>query len=88
MNIPSLAIRFCAGLALAGMFYGGLWLTVQRVVTARHPAALALSSLFVRSSLAAAGFVWLSGGMWQNLLACLLGFEVGRLVIMRARRCI
>ena len=46
-----------AGVALGVMFFGGLWLTTQRLVTSPHPALLALLSLVGRMILLALGML-------------------------------
>jgi F1F0 ATPase subunit 2 len=87
MSIIPFALRVLVGLALAFLFYGGLWLTVQRLLVTQNPASVALTSLFVRTALAVSGFIWAAAGNWQYLLTCVLGFELGRLLITRTRRC-
>jgi len=87
MNIVAMLLPAGAGILLAGLFYGGLWFTVQRLTTARDPTTLAISSFFIRIALVITGFIWVTRGLWQNAVACLIGFEIGRFVIMRNRRC-
>jgi F1F0 ATPase subunit 2 len=43
-------------------------------------------SLLLRMSIALAGFYFVSGGHWKRLLACLLGFIMARLIIIRITR--
>ena len=76
-----------SGIALGVFFYGGLWMTVQRMPAARHPAALVLGSLVVRMAVVLAGFLWLTRGRWQNALAILLGLIAGRLAVSRFLVC-
>jgi F1F0 ATPase subunit 2 len=83
MMSRELMVCLAAGLLLAGVFYGGLWLTVRRLVTARHPAALFLGSLMVRSSAVVAGLLILNHGRWQNVAAILLGVVAGRIALTR-----
>jgi F1F0 ATPase subunit 2 len=45
--------------------------------------ALFLGSLLLRTSIALAGFYFVSGGHWERLLACLLGFVIARLIVTR-----
>lgn len=70
-----------AGGLLGLMFFGGLWWTIRRSVTSRHPASLFLASLFVRMSLTMLGFYGISGGRWDRLLLCLAGFVMARLIV-------
>ena len=83
-------LRFVFGLLLGVFFYGGLWLTVRRLPTTRHPFAMTLGSLFVRTVLTLAGFLFAIGGRWQNALVALLGFTAARFLVRfeRSGRCI
>ena len=82
MNLPLLiAAAFAAGLVLGALFYGGLWLTMQRLPKARHPGLLMLASFWGRSLLAVAGFYFSTGGQWPRLIACLAGFVTMRVVL-------
>jgi F1F0 ATPase subunit 2 len=78
-----LAAASAAGLLLGAIFFGGLWFTVRKGVSSRRPALWFFCSLSLRMSVALAGFYFVSGGRWERLLACLLGFLVARLVITR-----
>lgn len=68
---------------LGTIFFVGLWWTVGRVLTARQPALLILGSMLGRTALVVFGFYLVSGGQWQRLLFCLLGFVVARLIVTR-----
>lgn len=83
-------LRFLFGLLLGVFFYGGLWLTVRRLGATRHPFALTLGSLFVRTVVTLAGFLFVIGGRWQNAVVALLGFTAARFLLPRerSRRCI
>jgi F1F0 ATPase subunit 2 len=74
---------FMIGLALGVLFYGGLWLTVRRLLTSHHPVVLTLGSLLLRSGAALAGFWMVTDGDWRNTAACLVGFVVARIVVSR-----
>ena len=80
MNIIPMASRLMLGLVLGIFFYGGLWFTVKRLPSARHPALLALGSFWVRMIIVLAGFVVVIGNRWQYALAILAGFIAGRLL--------
>jgi F1F0 ATPase subunit 2 len=87
MNEPlSLAYALAAGALLGAMFYGGLWWTVRRGVSSRRAALWFLGSLALRTGVALAGFCFVSGGDWQRLLLCLLGFVLARRAVMRLTR--
>ncbi len=80
------ALALLAGLALGGIFFGGLWYTVRRCVSSRRPALLLLASLALRMGITLGGFYVVAGGHWQSLLACLLGFVLARLLATRLTR--
>jgi F1F0 ATPase subunit 2 len=83
---PTLVLAWVAGAGLGAMFFGGLWWTVRRGISSARPAAWFLGSLLLRTSVALAGFYAVSGGHWQPLLACLLGFFMARLAAARLAR--
>lgn len=74
------------GAVLGLVFFGGLWLTVAGLATARHPARRLLVSLLVRIAIVTAGFVMLlmqSG--WLHGLCALAGFVVARSAVIAYR---
>jgi F1F0 ATPase subunit 2 len=79
----TLVLAWVAGGALGAMFFGGLWWTVQKTLSSTQPAVWFFGSLLLRMSLALAGFYFVAGGHWQQLLACLLGFVIARLIVTR-----
>ena len=72
-----------AGVSLGVMFFGGLWWTVRRGFSSNKPGLWFFGSQLLRMSIALAGFYFVSGGHWERLLVCLLGFLLARLVVMR-----
>jgi F1F0 ATPase subunit 2 len=82
-QILSLLLAVLAGLALGLWYFGGLWLTVQRLPSARHPGVLSLMSLIIRLGLTLAVFYLVMAGRWERLLACLVGFLLMRTVLVR-----
>lgn len=77
----TLALAWLAGSGLGAVFFGGLWWTVRKGVSANQPALWFLGSLLVRMGIALAGFYVVSGGHPDRLLACLAGFVVARPVV-------
>jgi len=77
----SVALALIAGVVLGVLFYGGLWLTIKRLTTTRHPVLLTLFSFWGRTVGTIAGFLLAMNGQWQNALMCLAGFVIGRLVV-------
>jgi F1F0 ATPase subunit 2 len=75
-----------AGALLGIFFFGGLWWTIRKGLASRSPALWFLGSIVIRTAVVVAGFYFVSGGAWDRILACLLGFIVARFVIIRRRR--
>ena len=71
------------GVLLGAAFFGGLWWTLQRGLASSRPALWILGSLVLRTGISLAGFYFVSGGQWDRLLACLLGFIIGRFIMTR-----
>jgi F1F0 ATPase subunit 2 len=78
----TLMLALVTGVGLGAMFFGGLWWTVQRAVSARQPALWFLGSLLLRTGTTLAGFWVVGHGHWQRLLLCLVGFVMARPVVM------
>jgi F1F0 ATPase subunit 2 len=70
-----------AGAGLGALFFGGLWWTVQKAVSSTHPALWFAGSLLLRTSVVLAGLYWVSGGHWERMVACLMGFVVARAAV-------
>ncbi len=83
---PGIALAAVLGAGLGALFFGGLWLTVRALPTARYPAALSLGSLAVRSILVMAGFYVVSAGHWERLIAALVGFVLARIALVQFMR--
>jgi F1F0 ATPase subunit 2 len=81
-----LVLAGSAGVLLGVFFFGGLWWTVRRGLLSKRPASLFLGSLLLRTSIILAGFYAVSGGHWDRLLACLLGFVIARFLVTRLTR--
>ena len=79
----SLAPAMVTGVLLGVMFFGGLWWTVRKGFSSKQPALWFFGSLLLRISIALAGFYFVSGGHWERLLVCLLGFVLARLIVTR-----
>ena len=79
----ALVLAWGAGGLLGAIFFGGLWWTVRRGLASKRPALWFLGSLLLRTSLVLAGFYVVSGGHWERLVVCLIGFVVARLIVTR-----
>jgi F1F0 ATPase subunit 2 len=78
-----IAVSLLSGMVLGVIFFGGLWLTVRALPTARHPAALALASFWGRTALVVGSFGLFLAQGWQTVLIGLVGFIVARLLMSR-----
>jgi F1F0 ATPase subunit 2 len=85
-DLLTLLLAWVAGGLLGAVFFGGLWWTVRGATSVKRPGLWLLGSLVVRSGIALSGFYFVSGGHWQRLLLCLLGFIMARLVVTRLTR--
>ncbi len=87
MNNPlALLLSLFAGVLLGAVFFGGLWFTVRRGLTSHQPALWFLSSMLLRTAIAVAGFYFVMQGDWRRLVACLAGFLVARVCVLRLTR--
>lgn len=82
----ALLLAFAAGLALGLFYFGGLWWTVNRVATAGQPGLLMLGSMLLRSAVVLAGFWLVMDGQIDRLIACMVGFFVMRMILVRRFR--
>ena len=83
MNDPlALVLAFIAGISLGAIFFGGLLWTVRKGASSKRPALWFLGSMLVRTSITLTGFYFVSGGRWERLVTCLLGFVVARFAVM------
>jgi len=74
---------FLAGGLIGTVFFGGLWLTVQKGLTSEHPALWFFGSTLLRTGFALAGFYFIAQGDWRKILLGLLGFFISRVMITR-----
>jgi F1F0 ATPase subunit 2 len=81
-----LALVLVAGLLLGAIFFAGLWWTVRKGVSSKHPALWFLGSMLLRMSIVLLGFYFVGRGDWQRLVVCLLGFIIARYLVMRLTR--
>lgn len=78
-------LALLAGIGLGLFYFGGLWLTVQQLLTIRRPALLMLVSYVGRIGLTLVGFYIVAGSHWERLLACLLGFLITKGIILHEK---
>ncbi len=85
-ELLELILPWTAGVMLGALFFGGLWWTVRKGLSSKHPALWFLVSQLARMSVTLTGFYMVAGGHWERLMACLVGFICARLVIARLTR--
>lgn len=85
-EILHLVSALMAGVLLGAIFFGGLWWTVRKGVSSTRPARWFFGSLLLRTSMTLVGFYVVSGGHWEKLLVCLLGFTIARPIVTRLTR--
>jgi F1F0 ATPase subunit 2 len=83
LEIPPLVLALLAGVLLGAFFFGGLWWTVRQGMTSEMPALWFLGSLLLRTGVLLAGFYFASQGHWSGLVACLVGFLIARVIVVR-----
>lgn len=81
-----LVLAWVAGGALGAFFFGGLWWTVRKSLASPKPALWVFCSLLLRMGVTMVGFYFVSGGDWQRLLGCLVGFVMARQIVTRWTR--
>ncbi len=80
-DILVMIFAFVAGMALGVFFFGGLWFTVKKAVSAKIPAIWFFISFFFRVSIVIIGFYYISEVGWQGLIICLSGFIIARFLV-------
>ncbi len=85
-DIFSLLPALMAGIVLGTFFFGGLWWTVRKLVTAKHVALLFVGSMLLRTSIVVLGFYFILGDDWHKLITGLLGFVIARIIVTRFTR--
>ena len=85
-NVLFLVLALVAGLLLGAIFFGGLWWTVRKGISSKSPALWFLGSMLLRMGIVLLGFYFVGRDDWQRLVACLLGFIIARIIVMRLTR--
>jgi F1F0 ATPase subunit 2 len=85
-EILILTISLFAGAVFGAAFFGGLWWTVLKAIRARNMVFIFLTSFVVRMTFVLTAFYFVGRAHPDRLAACLLGFIVGRILVVRAAR--
>lgn len=81
--IETLLLPLLAGMVLGIFFFGGLWWTVRKGMTATNPALWFVGSFLLRTGVVLGGFYAVGASDWQRLLAALAGFVLARMLLTR-----
>ena len=82
-EIINLLPGLLAGIGLGIVFFGGLWLTIQKGLQSKKSGLIFTGSFIIRMTVILVGFYYVGANDWQMMLACLAGFLIARLVITR-----
>jgi F1F0 ATPase subunit 2 len=74
-------VALLAGMALGGIFFGGLWLTIRHTLSSAALGLWLMGSFVVRTVIVLVGFYVIFAGDWRRLIACLVGFASARFVV-------
>lgn len=75
-----------AGMVLGALFFGGLWWTVRRGLSATNPALWFGLSALVRAAMTVSGLYYIARSGWPSLLACLCGLLIARVAVLHLTR--
>jgi F1F0 ATPase subunit 2 len=75
-----------AGVLLGALFFGNLWWTVRRGVTAPNPALWFGLSALARMAIVLVALYYVARTGWPSLLACLCGLLIARVAVTRLTR--
>lgn len=82
-EILNMVLALLIGNLIGIVFFGGLWLTVKKAMASKIPAVWFAGSFILRIAISLVGLYYVSGGKWQRLLLCLLGFLIARFIVIR-----
>jgi len=82
-NVFPLILSLFTGACAGALFFEGLWRTVSRAVVNAKPVSLFVLSFGIRATLLLTVLWLVSRGNAFRLTACMVGFLLGRAVILR-----
>lgn len=85
-DVQLITCALAAGIILGILFFGGLWWTVNRGLTAAFPAVWFGLSTLLRIAVVVCGLYYFARSGLPSLSACLGGFLVARSVVKRLTR--
>jgi F1F0 ATPase subunit 2 len=78
----TLVLAFLAGVCIGTTFFAGLWWTVVKSVQTPRQWLVLVLSFLLRMTVALAAFFFIGHGHPDRFGACLIGFVVGRSLVM------
>ena len=72
-----------AGILLGIIYFGGLWLTIQRMSQVSRPILLLTGSFILRLGMVLVGFYLVSNGRLEFLAVCLVTFLLTRFYFIK-----
>ena len=85
-DIGAIIGAFAMGMFLGALFFGGLWWTVHRGLTAAHPALWFGVSALTRMAIIVSGLYYVARAGWPSLVAGLCGILIARVAATRLTR--
>ena len=85
-DIGPILAALAIGIFLGVLFFGGLWWTVRRGLTAANPALWFGVSALARMAIILSGLYYVARAGWPSLLACLCGLLIARVATTRLTR--
>lgn len=71
-------LAFSGGLALGLLFFGGLYVSVEKLTTSKYPALMMLASTVIRMMVLLIGVYMLMQGEVRNAAAALVGVVIAK----------
>ena len=85
-DIGPILAALAIGIFLGVLFFGGLWWTVRRGLTAANPALWFGVSALARMAITLAGLYYVARAGWPGLVASLCGMLIVRVAATRLTR--
>lgn len=80
-ELKDLIFPLAIGLLLGGVFYGGLWFTVQKALGSKRPWLWTVSSFVIRMGVVVVGVILIGGTDWKRILTIMLGIIIARPIV-------
>lgn len=78
----TLTLSAIAGIALGIFYFYSLWITVRQLPSTQWPFRLVVGSAIGRTVITLFGFYIVMDGDWKRAIAVLIGFIIGRTILV------